>query len=71
MPWHHTPTKDVASCDKLRGAASRHRFVDDRMGKPGRSNVLSPTDEYIVCEEGTGGTETSKYPQEEKETSIS
>ena len=28
MPWHHTPTKDVASCDKLRGAASRHRSVD-------------------------------------------
>lgn len=36
MPWHHTPTKDVASCDKLRGAASRHRSVDIRMGKPGR-----------------------------------
>ena len=28
MPWHHTPMKDVASCDKLRGAASRHRSVD-------------------------------------------
>ena len=36
MPWHHTPTKDVASCDKLRGAASRHRSVDIRMGEPGR-----------------------------------
>ena len=24
MPRHHTPKKDVASCDKLRGAASRH-----------------------------------------------
>ena len=36
MPWHHTPKKDVASCDKLRGAASRHRSVDIRMGKPGR-----------------------------------
>ena len=71
MPRHHTPKKVVASCDKLRGAASRQRFVDDRMGKPGGSNVPSPTDEYIVCEEGTGGTETSKYPQEEKETSIS
>ena len=35
MPRHHTPTKDVASCDKLRGAASRHRSVDIRMGKPG------------------------------------
>ena len=36
MPWHHTPTKDVASCEKLRGAASRHRSVDIRMGEPGR-----------------------------------
>ncbi len=24
MPWHHTPKKDAASCEKLRGAASRH-----------------------------------------------
>ena len=28
------------------------------------------TDEYIVCAEGTRGTETSKYPEEKKETSI-
>ena len=27
--------------------------------------------EYIVHAEGTRGTETSKYPEEEKETSIS
>ena len=31
---------------------------------------LSPTDDSIVCEEGTRGTETSKYPEEEKEKSI-
>ena len=24
MPWHWTPKKDVVSCEKLRGAASRH-----------------------------------------------
>ena len=23
MPWHRMPMKDVVSCDKLRGAASR------------------------------------------------
>ena len=28
--------KDVASCEKLRGAASRRRSVDIRMGEPGR-----------------------------------
>ena len=71
MPWHHQPTKDVASCEKLRRAASRHRLVDIRMGKPGGSNVPSPITEFIGYEEGTRGTETSKYPEEEKEKSIS
>ena len=41
------------------------------MGKPGGSHVPSLPDEYIVRREGTRGTETSKYPEEEKETSIS
>ena len=40
------------------------------MGEPGGSNVPSPTAESIGCEEGTRGTETSKYPEEKKETSI-
>ena len=41
------------------------------MGEPGWSNVQSPTNEYIVREEGTRGSETSKYPEEKKENSIS
>ncbi len=24
MPWHWEPKKDVASCEKLRGVASKH-----------------------------------------------
>ena len=40
------------------------------MGKPGCSNVQSSYTESIGIEKGTRGTETSKYPQEEKETSI-
>ena len=35
------------------------------MGKPGHRHGWSP------AREGTWGTETSKYPEEEKETSIS
>ena len=35
MPWHRSAMKDVASCDKLRGAASKLRSGDFRMGKPG------------------------------------
>ena len=61
MPRHHTPKKDVASCEKPRGAASRQRTVDIRMGKPGHRHGWSP------AREGTWGTETSKYPEEEKE----
>ena len=41
------------------------------MGKPGWGNAQSPHDEHIVMQEGTPGTETSKYRKEEKETSIS
>jgi hypothetical protein len=40
------------------------------MGKPtGRNGPVLP-DEHIVWVEGTWGTETSKYPEEEKEKSI-
>ena len=40
------------------------------MGEPGRGNARSPMDESIVHEEGTRGRETSKYPEEKKENSI-
>ena len=40
------------------------------MGKPGEGNASSPTTESIGCEEGTRGSETSKYPEEKKENSI-
>jgi hypothetical protein len=36
------------------------------MGKPGLSHVGSPAPEYIGRVEGTWGSETSQYPQEEK-----
>ena len=38
------------------------------MGKPGTSHVVSPTPEHIGCVEGTPGSETSQYRQEEKTT---
>ena len=40
------------------------------MGKPGGSDVPSSMNEFIVHEKGTRGTETSKYPEEEKITMI-
>ena len=40
------------------------------MGEPTYGNAYVHSAESIGLEKGTRGTETSKYPQEEKETSI-
>ena len=40
------------------------------MGKPSTSDVVLPAPEYIGRVEGTWGSETSQYPQEEKTTVI-
>ena len=68
MPWHRKPTKDVASCDKLRPAANRPNRRSPnggtRLGQcPG---VALPN--QIGFASATGGTETSKYPEERKST---
>jgi hypothetical protein len=39
---------------------------DTRMGEPTWGNAHVPLAEYIGQEGGTGGTETSKYPKEER-----
>ncbi len=62
MPWHWAPKKDVASCEKLREGANNLRSADIRMGKPAQGNAWAPHGEYIAVQEGTRGTETSKYP---------
>jgi hypothetical protein len=40
------------------------------MGKPGWSHVQSDLPEHIGQVQGTRGTETSQYPEEEKATAI-
>ena len=70
MPWHRKPKKDVTSCDKPRRGAHGPRPVDLRMGEPSRGHSLLPPAEHIRREEATRGTETSKYPEEEKSTEI-
>ena len=40
------------------------------MGEPGWGNAQSLCVEHIDTEEATRGTETSKYPEEEKSTEI-
>ena len=56
--------KDVASCDKPRGAASECRSGDFRMGQPDRPKSLSSE------RKPTQGTETSKYLEEKKSIEI-
>jgi hypothetical protein len=64
MPRHEPAKKDVASCEKPRGAASERRSGGIRMGKPGGVKTLSPE------REPTQGTETSQYLEEEKSNEI-
>jgi len=51
MPRRQEAKKDAVSGETPRGAASEHRSVDIRMGKPGRGEPLSPLPEYIGQEE--------------------
>ena len=63
--------KDAASCEKPRGAASRLRSVDFRVGQPTCFNRQVPYAEIVVGIWGdTRGTETSKYPEEKKAKAI-
>ena len=60
MPWHQEPTKDVTSCDKLRGVANERRSVDFRMGKPGRA---------ILCQRALNKIGVRREPPELKHLS--
>ena len=70
MPWRREAMKDVASCEKLRGAANKLRSGDVRMGKPGKGHALPSRAEHIGSWKPTRGSEPSQYPEEEKATAI-
>ena len=61
MPWRREPTKGAASRDSPGGAAHGLRSRGARMGEPSRRGPAT----HPVWE-ATGGTETSKYPEERK-----
>jgi hypothetical protein len=70
MSWHREATKDVVACDKLREAGKQaliRRFpnVETHM-----HDLHVSAGEFIAGWKRTWGTETSKYPEEKKETSI-
>jgi hypothetical protein len=62
--------KDVASCDKPRGAANRLRSGDFRMGQPGGGHTSSSPAEFIGGWKQTRGSEPSQYPEEKKAIAI-
>ena len=70
MPWQKQAKKDVASCDKLRGAAHRRYIRRSPNGETLLSNPQERPAEYIGGNERTQGSEPSQYLEEKKETSI-
>ena len=62
--------KGAASRDSPGGGANGPRSRGARMGEPDRGHALSPPPESMGRREATRGTETSKYPEEEKSTEI-
>ena len=68
MPWRQMPMKDVDGCDKPRGAAYQASIRGSPNGETRQGHALSPPPEHIGRVEGTGGTETSHYPEEKKTT---
>ena len=70
MPWHRKSTKGAASRDSPRGGANVRRSGGARMGKPAWGHAHASQAEHIGLRKATGGTETSKYPEEEKSTEI-
>jgi hypothetical protein len=47
MSWHRRAMKDAAGCENPRGAASKHRSVGFRMGKPVWGKAQASLSEYI------------------------
>ena len=62
--------KGAASRDSPGGGAHVPRSRGARMGEPAAGHAAAPAAESMGCEEATRGTETSKYPEEEKSTEI-
>ena len=71
MPWYGKAMKDATTCDKPRIGGNNLRPADLRMGQPIQSNVWISATEFIGCKKLTRGTETSKYPVEDKTIVIS
>ena len=70
MPWQKKAMKDVASCDKPRGAANRHYIRGFPNGETHAGKTGIQPAEYIGRYEQTQGSEPSQYLEEKKATAI-
>ena len=70
MPWQKKAMKDVASCDKPRGAANRHYIRGFPNGETHWGKTSVQPAEYIGRYEQTQGSEPSQYLEEEKSNEI-
>ena len=70
MPWQKKAMKDVASCDKPRGAANRHYIRGFPNGETHWGKTSVRPAEYIGRCEQTQGSEPSQYLEEKKSTEI-
>ena len=70
MPWRRKPKKGAASRDSPRGGANGLRSGGARMGEPAGGSAPAPQAQPTKPAGATRGTETSKYPEEEKSTEI-
>ena len=80
MPWRRKPKKGAASRDSPGGArqaaivrGEAQTACDPRVpewGNPAGVMPRHPRPNQLSLEEATRGTETSKYPEEEKSTEI-
>ena len=70
MPWRQMPMKDVGGCEKPRGAADQALIRGYPNGETRLGSCPVTAARTHTAVEGTGGTETSQYPEEEKTTVI-
>ena len=69
MPWRFEPKKGAASGETPRGAASRRRSGDTRMGEPAGGNAPASLSESIGQGRGPGELKHLSSPRKRKKQS--
>ena len=70
MPWCQRPKKGVVRLRKASVSRLTDLTGDARIGEPIPMKIGIPLAEHIRLGVVSGGTETSKYPEEKKSTEI-